>query len=205
MPIPLNTNILSSPASSLHINRKDNKTVYFYDNNHCVVRWDTSEGKILSPYYKNPRPNQSLKKWIKGVDRLWLPFVPDNMTEGIYVGVEGEKCCTALNSLGVTSFTFALHCYEEKGINFGLHYLSQQEGFKGILYIADNDKTGLLKARKVELEARKLQIPHKVINIVDLWYYVTDDICFTGADVVDLLEKKSFNIKQLLCNTIMKT
>ena len=143
-------------------------------------------------------------KWIKGVDYGWIPYSPTSSSKGVLVGVEGEKCVYSLYQQGITAFTFASHCWEEKYMTKAIKYLLSTFNCEGILYIADNDLAGIKKAKKLELVARKERVPCLAISTTDIWYYVTDDFCFKSADIADLLEKEKFNLKQLLCSTIKK-
>ena len=122
----------------------------------------------------------------------------------MFVGVEGEKCVDMLNAEAITAFTFATHCWEEKALLYGLQSLLKIPQFKGFLYITDNDRTGKVKSRKLSNAARKLQLPHQIVSIVDIWFYVVDEICPIGADIADLLQMEEFNLEKLLCQTIIK-
>lgn len=200
LPIKLDKGDMAKPLyfpTELRIIQSDNKTTFIYDDNHLVVRWDNVDGKVLVPYYLS-----ETRDWIKGVDGAWIPFVPSKSTEGIYMGVEGEKCASAVVQKGITAFTFAIHCWTHDYMVFALDYLKTLAGFKGILYVGDNDRTGRMKAHKVALAARECKIPHHVINIIDLWYYVVDQRCPKSADVADLLNIRDFNLEKL-CSTII--
>lgn len=188
------SNCLSSPA----LFKDDQRTEYYYDDDHYIIRWDTESGKVLTPYYK------SEGYFRKGIDGYWGCFVPTNTTKGIYIGVEGEKCVDILTTKKqLTAFTFASHCWSTDAILFGLQQLKRLDTFTGFVFISDNDSAGRSKARKVALAARRCEIPHLIINIIDLWYFVLDDPCPRGGDVGDLVELEEFNLKKL-CTTVIK-
>lgn len=203
----LNTVKLAYPSFSLAILRDSaclNKTTFIYDDHHRVVRWDNADGKVLVPYYLSESKivGNNSAEWIKGVDGAWKPFVPPKNTEGIYVGVEGEKCVEVVVQKGLTAFTFAIHCWNHDYMVEALNYLKTIAGFKGILYVGDNDRAGRQKAHKVSLAARECEIPHEIINIIDIWYYVVDQRCPSSADLADLINLVDFNLEKLLCSTI---
>lgn len=188
----------------IHDNKQLNKTIFVYDDCHRMVRWDNADGKVLVPYYLSETRNigEYKAQWIKGVDGAWKPFVPSQNTEGIYIGVEGEKCVEAVVQKEITAFTFATHCWSHDSMVYALNYLKNLQGFKGILYVGDNDRAGRGKAHKVSLAARDCGIPHLIINIIDLWYYVSDERCPSSADLADLLSLVNFNLGKL-CSTII--
>lgn len=201
LPIALTGERLAHITLSPVIEHSNNKTVYYYDDHHRVVRWDNvgeNRVKVLTPYHKKDT------NWCKGVDSDWLPFVAKESTPGVYLGVEGEKCVQSLLDLNLTAFTFAPHCWHLDALIQGLDYIKSLPGFKGLLYIADNDNAGRAKGRKIALAARKCNIPHQIINIVDVWYYVTDLLCPKAADIADLLEITDFNLEYLICSTVIK-
>lgn len=194
---------LFSPAI-LRDSASPDKTTFIYDERHRMIRWDNADGKVLVPYYLSERESSGyyFAKWIKGVDGAWKPFVPSKSTEGIYVGVEGEKCVEALLQKGITAFTLATHCWTHDSMVYALNHLKHLEGFDGILYIGDNDRAGRQKAHKVSLAARECEISHQILNIIDLWYYVVDVRCPSSADIADLINLEDFNLERLLCSMI---
>jgi len=92
------------------------------------------------------------------------------------VETEGEKCAAWVQAGGYVATTQPGHNHTQDGIRARYKRL-QQAGIKGIVYLADNDKTGREKAEKCKAAAAEIGLQFCVLHAADVW----PGICSGGS------------------------
>jgi len=147
------------------------KETYYNYNSFLIVRNDillkksNERSKYFYPiYYKD-------NNIVKGLpDMITLPIYRKDYIQESVIFVEGEKCATILQSLGIASITLAHFTYTERYLDRYINnlYLS---GVRNVIYLMDNDEVGLHKAKLVTNFLAKNSIKSRYINIVDIEAY----------------------------------
>ena len=152
--------------------------------------WHTffEDGKKLTIYKYDdftvnridPSPNSNEKKFfyfrIKKDNGEWSNEVPTKFNHvPIYrskyvsshvIFVEGEKCASSLQELGINAISFPSFVYQQSYLAKFLRCLSYK--VRNIVYLTDNDEVGEAKAQKFLQEAWKSGINASSYNIAEL-------------------------------------
>jgi 5S rRNA maturation endonuclease (ribonuclease M5) len=168
-------------------------TYYKYDyfimvRNDIIDKNNNTRSKFFYPLYKVNAENNT--KYVKGLPDL-IPSCPvyrkEYLQESIFI-VEGEKCATILQYLGIAAITLANFIYTDRYLD---RYISNiySLGVKNVIYLMDNDKTGLNKAKSVCNYLSKHNIANRYLNLVDLDEFKHFK-SIKGFDVYDLYTEK---------------
>jgi hypothetical protein len=191
--------------------------------------WHTffEDGKKLTIYKYDdftvnridPSPNSNEKKFfyfrIKKDNGEWSNEVPTKFNHvPIYrskyvsshvIFVEGEKCASSLQELGINAISFPSFVYQQSYLAKFLRCLSYK--VRNIVYLTDNDEVGEAKAQKFLQEAWKSGINASSYNIAELLGRGAEKN-YDAADAIDSWE--ICTREELLgllkgCNTQKKT
>jgi putative DNA primase/helicase len=171
------------------------ETIYRYSQTQWVSRLEWEDENCLKGREKTFRQCHQNDKgrvlWTKG-DRPWLPYrfqetivliqsqVNDNPIPCLLIG-EGEKVVEALREISLAAITFQGSSWGGE-IALWLQQLSRQCPQLVIIFLADNDKTGIKKAEKVILACRQNKLPALTIPATA----IQADLPESG-DVADIL------------------
>lgn len=128
----------------------------------------------------DPAPHKDKKKFfyfrIKDINNEWVNEVPKHFKKvPVYqskyiaesvVFCEGEKCASALQSLGINALSFPSFVYQQSYLAKFLRCLSYR--LRRAIYLTDNDEVGEAKAQKFLQEAWKSGISASSYNIAQL-------------------------------------
>lgn len=168
----------------------NNKCTYYYNKCIKLVRTDTLEGKVYTPYYKDYF-DEDWKIGNNGQFDFYLPIKFED--EGIIFCVEGEKCTVELVKKGITAFNiYQPHSSNQQKIKEILTNLSSRYSFifdYGVIYICDNDKIGELKGKKFVEVCNYLGIPNKLLTMQDiLSFFSVQRVLTSGYDIADFIK-----------------
>lgn len=156
-------------------------THYSYDT-FQVVRRDSYEGKSFHFEYLDE--NKNVVKEIP--TQLDLPFYQVKFIQPNIVIVEGEKCATIAQQLGLAAITLPAFLYSERYLDRTIAKLKLL-GVTGVLCLQDNDLAGFAKSDLIQKYLWKHKIPTKVVNIVNLF---TEYVNILGFDIYDAYVNK---------------
>lgn len=202
VPITLPTNIrlfktvekIDIPDSTYISNKHEQRVRrrdYQYTPIHKMIRIDKLVDKKKIFYQLVYDEN----KWVKPkpehpvLSTLYCPitFEPDNK---FLTFVEGEKNTVDLCNAGIVSITTSCFNWGHERLTYGLKQFHRK--ISGIIYIPDNDKTGIKKAIDVQTCCWKIGIPCKIINLKKHYTKPKEDVSDlinTGVDIVQIIEE----------------
>ena len=96
--------------------------------------------------------------------------------------LEGEKCCDVASSLGIVACSHP-GPIQGKGTKPPRYARLQGSGVAGIVYLADNDKTGKRKALDCAEAAKEAHLPFVALDAEALWPFMPE-----GGSIDDLPE-----------------
>ncbi len=210
-PIPLptgNLTLVKLPQSATNIPQSETprflpkgippqakETIYRYSQTQWVSRleWeDENRPKGREKTFRQCHQNDKGRVlWTKG-DEPWLPYrfqetivliqspISNGLIPCLLIG-EGEKVVEALREIGLAAITFQGSSWGGE-IAIWLQQLSCQCPQLVIIFLADNDKTGIKKAEKVILACRQNKLPALTIPATA----IQADLPESG-DVADIL------------------
>ena len=172
----------------------NNLQTYYYREDLKLERIERKKDKIFTPkYYYNG-------EWITGNNGEFSYYLPcTNISKGVFVCVEGEKCTVSLSKLGITTFNiYQPYSSNQNKISSILSELCRVYSdirAAGIMYICDNDVIGYSKGKKFVEVCNYLNIPNKLVTMNDISFF---SVLSEGYDIADLLEDyPQINIKDL--------
>ncbi|QIW88552.1 hypothetical protein [Pseudanabaena phage PA-SR01] len=141
----------------------DKVTIYRYLD-FQLVRIDPHDKKKFF-YFRVKDANNN---WVNEVPTKFknVPVYQSDYISEYVIFVEGEKCASALQSIGLFALSFPSFVYQQSYLAKFLRCLSYK--VKNIIYLEDNDETGKQKAQKFLQEAWKSGINASSYNIAEL-------------------------------------
>jgi hypothetical protein len=191
--IPITSTTLSRcyiDNSRIYRDREHRQCTYYYNKCLKLVRTDTPEGKVFTPYYKDSF-DESWKIGNNGQFNYYLPA--KQLDEGIIFCVEGEKCAVDVVERGLTAFSIyqpysanqtKIREMLSNSLNLAANFLANH----GIVYLCDNDRIGLNKGKKFVEVCNYLGIPNQLVTMQDWFTYFS--VPFTdieGYDISDFI------------------
>jgi hypothetical protein len=170
--------------------REHRQCTYYYNNCLKLVRTETPEGKVFTPYYKD----YSNEPWKIGNNGQFDYYLPAKfLDEGIIFCVEGEKCVIDLVRVGFTTFSIyqPYSANQTKIREILSNSLILDAGFlknHGIVYLCDNDRIGINKGKKFVEVCNYLGIPNRLVTMQDV--FTLFSVPFTdieGYDISDFI------------------
>ncbi len=141
-------------------------TIYKYDD-FTVNRIDPSpnSGEKKFFYFRIKKDNGEWSNEVPTVFRN-VPLYHSKYISSHVIFVEGEKCASALQELGLNCVSFPSFVYQQSYLAKFLRCLSYR--IKNVIYLTDNDEVGEAKAQKFLHEAWKSGINASSYNIAQL-------------------------------------
>lgn len=160
----------------------DKVTIYRYLD-FQLVRIDPHNKKKFF-YFRVKDANNN---WVNEVPTKFknVPVYQSDYISEYVIFVEGEKCASALQSLGLFALSFPSFVYQQSYLAKFLRCLSYK--VKNIIYLEDNDETGNQKAQKFLQEAWKSGINASSYNIAQLLGRGAEKN-YDAADAIDAWE-----------------
>jgi hypothetical protein len=141
-------------------------TIYKYDD-FTVNRIDPSpnSGEKKFFYFRIKKDNGEWSNEVPTVFRN-VPLYRSKYISSHVIFVEGEKCASSLQELGINAISFPSFVYQQSYLAKFLRCLSYKVRY--IAYLTDNDEVGEAKAQKFLQEAWKSGINASSFNIAEL-------------------------------------
>jgi hypothetical protein len=162
---------------------------YYYSKDQSINRLDyidPKKGKDKTFIYCHTDANRKTV-YEKG-DSEWPMYGELAVSgDGWTILVEGEKNVDWLGTIGLVGVTFCggdFNKNDESAIAKGLTRL-KDKGVPGLIFVTDNDKTGIEKGEKVLKASAKIDFPTLIIPSSKLWSNIPDK-----GDIVDWIQFK---------------
>lgn len=162
----------------------DTITTYFDYLDFHVVRVDDKDSKGNKIKYFYPLQSNGVKEIPSSFNNL--PVYRLSYIQPDILFVEGEKCATIAQYLGLSAITFPAFLFAERYLDRSCAKLAEL-GVKNVLYLRDNDTPGEHKANSVSNYLSNNQIGNKIVNVADLYPQFKD---IKGFDLYDLYKQK---------------
>lgn len=186
--------------------REEGKTFTYFDyEDFQVVRLDRklsdgSRKKYLYPEYVD----KDTEEVVQGTPETFtkLPVYKSQYVQESILFLEGEKCATIGQKLGLASITFPTFVFSDRYLDRFIYKLTSL-GVKNVLFLIDNDQVGVNKGVEVCKYFWKYRIPANYFNLTNIF---TDYADIPGFDLYDAYKKKLITkentltvLEQVLC------
>lgn len=179
---------------------------HWYDNSHFVIRSEYYQAdgkridKITIPWNTEEQNHEGwgIKNKGKGSEPWSAYRIQEALRDAkgkVVLGLEGEKKTDEAVRVGLSAVTFQGSCWDiDKDLVPALERL-KEGGVLGIVYLQDNDKTGIRKGLKVARACVKVNFPYLIIEASQI-----DTEAGDGDDLANYIakqEEKGMTVEQI--------
>lgn len=193
--IQANTFLTTAQFKFLKQIRNDTTITSYFDYiDFQIVRVDNKDKSIQKYFY--PLYIDSTGKEVKEIPNKLtsLPIYRTEYIQSNLIFVEGEKCAYIGQYLGLAAITFANFIFSDRYIDRYAKKLYEL-GVRNVIYLQDNDTTGLHKSKQVCNYFNKNKIATKNVNLTTIFTEYKD---VQGFDLFDLYKRGRLNKKNVL-------
>jgi hypothetical protein len=151
------------------------KLTYYDFGEFRLVRVDRDNEKFFYTEHGDGT-NNGLPEPLTTIPVYHIDYVQENV-----VFAEGEKCASLLQYMGIAGLSFPSIVHDTTMERYV--YALVCKGIKNVLFLRDNDNTGIRKARTVCNYFQKYGVGTEIVNLVDFYPQFTN---VQGFDIVDL-------------------
>lgn len=153
------SSLLSSPPQDLAT------PPWWYSERQVTAREGNAKGK---PYHLDPEGNWVDRAGPSPWPLYGLGYLQDR-TDGWLLELEGEKCAAvAISRFGLAAVSQPGHNHKTDAI-LSRYLALKESGAEGVVYVADNDETGVKKGQKCRECASEAGLPFLLLRAEEVW------------------------------------